>query len=109
MALDALAYCAALSGDAAEYARRRPQARGTAPYVRAQIGYFRGAALQALGDDRAERVLGAVERYARAHQLSEWEIKAARLRETPLPATTRVVQTPAVVSRGLRELESATV
>jgi len=109
MALDALAYCAALSGDAAEYARRRPQARGTAPYVRAQIGYFRGAALQALGDDRAARVLSAVERYARAHQLSEWEIKAARLREVPLPATTRVVQTPAVVSRGLRELEEATV
>lgn len=107
MALDALAYCSALAGDAAAYAERRPRARGAAPYVRAQIGYFRGAALQALGDVRAARVLMAVERYARTHGLAEWEIKAVQLRESPMPATIRIVRTPAVVTRGLRELESA--
>jgi tetratricopeptide (TPR) repeat protein len=107
MALDALAFCAALTGDARTYAARRPRIRGVSPYVRAQVGYFRGAALQALGDVRAERVLSAVERYARTHELSEWEIKAVQLRESPVPATTRTVRTPAVVSRGLRELESA--
>lgn len=107
MALDALAFCSALAGDARAYASRRPRARGVAPYVRAQIGYFRGAALQALGDPRSERVLRTVERYARAHHLAEWEIKAMQLRESPMPATTRVVRTPEVVSRGLRELESA--
>ncbi|MBM4185004.1 MAG: tetratricopeptide repeat protein [Gemmatimonadetes bacterium] len=107
MARDALAFCAALAGNASEYARRRPRARGLAPYVRVQLGYFRGAALRALGDPRAGRVLSTVERYARAHRLSEWEIKAAQLRERQQQAGTPVVQTPAVVSRGLRELESA--
>ncbi len=107
MARDALAYCAALAGDADLYARLRPRARGLTPYLRAQIGYFRGAALLALGNARAPRVLLATERYARARGLAEWEIKAAELGKRPLPATTRVVRTPAAVSRGLRELESA--
>ncbi len=106
-ALDALAYCAAIYGDAASYAHLRPRARGVAPYVRAQVGYFRGASLQALGDARATRVLLATERYARRRNLAEWEIKAAMLRERPSPTTTRIVQTPAAVTRGLRELEGA--
>jgi tetratricopeptide (TPR) repeat protein len=107
MARDALAYCAALAGDANAYAMLRPRARGVPPYLRAQIGYFRGAALMALDDPRARRVLRATERYAREHGLAEWEIKAARLRDRPMPATTRVVRTPAAVTRGLRELENA--
>jgi tetratricopeptide (TPR) repeat protein len=107
MALDALAYCAALAGNACAYAARRPRSRGLAPYLRAQIGYFRGASMRALGDPRATRVLRAVERYARARGLAEWEIKAARLSSDPLSAKARVVRTPAVVSQGLRELESA--
>jgi hypothetical protein len=107
MALDALAYCAALAGDQRAYAELRPRPRGAPPYLRAQIGYFRGASLRALGDARAARVLAAVERFARACGLAEWEVKAAQLRESPLPAVARVMLTPTVVSRGLRELESA--
>jgi hypothetical protein len=72
-----------------------------------QLGYFRGAALRALGDERSGRVLAAVERYARAHGLSEWEMKAVALNESPLPHSRRVIETPPQVSRGLRELESA--
>jgi len=88
MAQDALAYCAALRGSAPEYEARhrvsRAQARGASAYVRAQIGYFRGAALRALGDDRALRVLRATERYARAHGLREWEVRAGSLAEEPV-------------------------
>jgi hypothetical protein len=107
LAGDALAYCAALRGDAEAYRRLRPRPLEAAPYVRAQLGYFRGAALQALGDARAMRVLSAAERYARAHGLAEWEMKAAALREKPLPHSRRVVETPAHVTRGLREMEAA--
>jgi hypothetical protein len=107
LAEDAIAYCAALRGDARAYRRLRPRPGRAAPYHRAQMGYFRGAALQALGDARASRVLAAAERYARAHGLSEWEMKAAALREKPLPRSRRVVETPAHVTRGLRELEAA--
>jgi tetratricopeptide (TPR) repeat protein len=107
LAADALAYCAALRGDARSYRRLRPRAGRTTPYVRVQMGYFRGAALRALGDARASRVLRAAERYARAHGLAEWEVKSAALREKPLPRSLRVVETPAHVARGLRELEAA--
>jgi hypothetical protein len=107
LAADALAYCSALRGDARAYRRLRPRRAPTAPYVRVQLGYFRGAALRALGDERAGRVLAAVERYARAHGLSEWEMKSVALRESPLPHARRVIETPPHVSRGLRELESA--
>ena len=48
-----------------------------------------------------------VERYARAHGLSEWEMKSVALRESPLPHSRRVIETPPQVSRGLRELEAA--
>jgi tetratricopeptide (TPR) repeat protein len=109
MAQDALAYCAALRGDRAAYERLRPHAPEAAPYLRVQIGYFRGAALRAVGDDRASRVLAAVQRYARAHGLTEWEIKAARLREHPLPTARRIVRTPQHVRKGLLDLEAALV
>jgi tetratricopeptide (TPR) repeat protein len=107
LAADALAYCSALRGDARAYRRLRPRRARTPPYVRVQLGYFRGAALRALGDERAGRVFAAVERYARAHGLSEWEMKSVALRESPLPHARRVIETPPHVSRGLRELESA--
>jgi tetratricopeptide (TPR) repeat protein len=107
LAADALAYCASLRGDARAYRRLRPRRAQTPPYVRVQLGYFRGAALRALGDERSGRVLAAVERYARAHGLSEWEMKAVALNESPLPHSRRVIETPPQVSRGLRELESA--
>jgi tetratricopeptide (TPR) repeat protein len=107
LAADALAYCAALRADAGAYRRLRPRGVRTPPYVRVQLGYFRGASLRALGDARAGRVLAAVERYARAHGLSEWEMKSVALSESPLPDSRRVIQTPPHVSRGLRELESA--
>jgi hypothetical protein len=107
LAEDAIAYCAALRGDARAYRRLRPRLGRATPYHRAQMGYFRGAALQALGDARASRVLAAAERYARAHGLAEWEMKAAALREKPLPRSRRAVETPAHVTRGLRELEAA--
>lgn len=109
MAQDALAYCAALRGDARNYERLRPHAPSAAPYLRVQIGYFRGAALHALGDDRASRVLAAVERYAREHGLAEWEMKAARLRERALPTSRRVLETPIHVRQGLRDLDAALV
>ncbi|MGE0159144.1 MAG: hypothetical protein AB7T31_06990 [Gemmatimonadales bacterium] len=107
LAADALAYCAALRGEARSYDTLRPRGVHAAPYVKVQLGYFRGAALRALGDPRAHRVLLAVERYARARGLREWEMKAALLRESPLPHTRRVIETPPHVSRGLRELEAA--
>jgi tetratricopeptide (TPR) repeat protein len=107
LAADALAYCSALRGDARAYRRLRPHRATAAPYVRVQIGFFRGAALRALGDERAHRVLAAVERYAHAHGLSEWEMKSVALRESPLPHSRRVIETPPQVSRGLRELEAA--
>jgi tetratricopeptide (TPR) repeat protein len=107
LAADALAYCSALRGDALAYRRLRPRRAAAAPYVRVQLGYFRGAALRALGDGRARRVLSAVERYARALGLSEWEMKSVALRESPLPYSRRVIETPPHVSRGLRELEAA--
>jgi hypothetical protein len=106
LAADALAYCAALRGDDRAYRRLRPRAAHAAPYVRVQLGYFRGAAMRALGDERSGRVLAVVERYARARGLREWEVKAALLRESPLPHTRRVIETPVHVARGLRELES---
>jgi len=107
LAADALAYCSALRGDAGAYRHLRPRRVRTPPYIRVQLGYFRGAALRALGDSRSGRVLAAVERYARAHALSEWEMKSIALRERPLPHSRRVIETPPHVSRGLRELESA--
>jgi tetratricopeptide (TPR) repeat protein len=107
LAADALAYCSALRGDARTYRRLRPRRAPAPPYIRVQLGYFRGAALRALGDERASRVLAAVERYARSHGLSEWEMKSAALRESPSPHARRVIETPPHVSRGLRELESA--
>jgi len=107
LAADALAFCAALRGDARAYQDLRPRAARTAPYIRVQIGYFRGAALRALGDARAQRVLAAVERYARAHRLAEWEMKAALLRVQPLLDSRRAVEAPDHVRRGLRELEAA--
>jgi hypothetical protein len=107
LAADALAYCSALRGDARTYQRIRPRRTRTVPYIRVQLGYFRGAALLALGDERGGRVLAAVERYARAHGLREWEMKSVALKESPLPHSRRVIETPPQVSRGLRELESA--
>ena len=87
MAHDALAYCAALRGSAAEYHDRRRAVRGLAraasPYIRAQIGYFRGASLLALGDPRFARILRATERFARSHGLREWEVRAGALLEKP--------------------------
>ena len=62
-ALDALAYIAALRGDALEFEKRaaRADASGwleedTAPAIRAEFSYFRGKSYQALGDLRAARV-----------------------------------------------------
>ena len=107
LAADALAYCAALRGDVPAYRRLRPRGAHAPPYVRVQLGFFRAAALWALGDGRARRVLAVVERYAKARGLREWEVKAAMLRESPLPHTRRVIETPAHVALGLRELESA--
>jgi tetratricopeptide (TPR) repeat protein len=111
MALDALAYCAALRGAAGEYARRRRGTRGIArsapPYIRAQVGYFRGASLRALGDPRAGRVLRATERYARAHGLREWEVRAGSLAERPAssPAAAAVaLRAPDEVRRGIGAL-----
>ena len=94
MAADALALCAVVVGSD-EYGRWRAlawsEARGAPPYLRAQVGFFRGTSLQALGRGRdATRVLAAVERYARAHGLHEWEVRAAELAERPTPPVRRV-------------------
>jgi tetratricopeptide (TPR) repeat protein len=111
LAADALAFCAALRGDERVYETLRPRpiraAPYVSPYIKVQTGYFRGVALRALGDARADRVLAAVVRYARAHRLAEWEMKAAMLREQPLADSRHVVETPDHVRRGLRELEAA--
>jgi tetratricopeptide (TPR) repeat protein len=114
MARDALAYCAALRGSRTEYEARRSSGRGLArtasPYIRAQIGYFRGAALRALGDGRSVRVLRAAERYARVHGLKEWEMRAGSLADQPMVAPETVVpamETPAEVSSGIRSLLAA--
>jgi tetratricopeptide (TPR) repeat protein len=108
MARDALAYCAALRGTVAEYEERRTMtralARAASPYIRAQIAYFRGASLRALGDARAVRVLHATERYARAHGLREWEVRAGALAEAPMPQAVATVRAPEEVQRGIREL-----
>ena len=111
MAQDALAYCAALRGDRPEYDERRrivrDPARRASPYLRAQIGYFRGCSLRALGDERAERVLRATERYARMHGLREWEVRAGTLSETPLARTVPTVaalRAPDEVRKGIGEL-----
>lgn len=110
MAADALAYCAALrGGDGYERWRRvaMVEARGTPSYLRAQVGYFRGASLQAMGrPGAARRVLGAVERFAKAAGLHEWEIKAAELAATPLPQPVPA-KAPLELRKGLRELREA--
>ncbi len=104
MAQDALAYCAALRGDGGAYEKLRPRGVKVAPYLRVQLGYFRGAALQTLGDARARRVLRAVSRYAQVHGLAEWEIKASQRLERTLPPSVRAVETPDEVRQGLQEL-----
>jgi tetratricopeptide (TPR) repeat protein len=113
MALDALAYCAALRGASAEYEQRRAALRGPAraasPYIRAQMGYFRGAALRALEDQRSARVLRATERYARAHGLREWEIKAGRLTHEPAPPAVAALRTPDEVRHGIARLWATAV
>jgi tetratricopeptide (TPR) repeat protein len=111
MARDALAHCAALRGAEAEYARLRKVVRGAArtvsPYIRAQIGYFRGLSLRALRDERAPRVLRATERFARAHGLREWEVRAGGLAEQPIarsaPAVA-AVRAPDDVRKGIESL-----
>lgn len=109
MAADALAFCAALQRDHAGYARRRAAVREIElrePFIRVQLGYFRGLSLAALGEvDRARRVLRAVERYARSWKLAEWEVKAAET-QLPLPQSSPM-DTPAEVRQGLRRLEVA--
>ena len=111
MAMDALAYCAALRGAEAEYEQRRAALRGRTrdapPYIRAQIGYFRGASLRAVGDPRAVRVLRATERYARAHGLREWEVRAGGLADERVPstlATVAAVRAPEEVRHGIVSL-----
>lgn len=112
MATDAIAYCAALEGDEDRYAhwrdRSRLEARASRPYYRAQFGYYRGAALRALGHERnALRVLRAVERYARVNGISEYEVKAAALAEleSALPGD---FQTPEGLIERLKSLREAT-
>lgn len=118
LAADALAYCAALLGDPAAYARHYAevrQARVEEPFLRAQIAYFRALSLAALGQsENARRILRAVERYARRWELAEWEVKAAETEvkaaetELPLPQIPPM-ETPAEVRQGLRKLEVAAV
>lgn len=111
MAHDALAYCAALRGAATEYEERRAavrsRSRGVSPYIRAQIGYFRGASLRALGDQRAARVLRATERYARAHGLKEWEVRSGALADKrvarPVPSVA-ALHAPEEVRSGIGAL-----
>lgn len=109
LATDALAYCAALRGDAAGYARWRAEVRDARigePFLRAQIGYFRALSLSALGRLRqARRLLGAVERYSRSWGLAQWEVKAAET-ELPLPQGSPM-ETPNEVRQGLRALQVA--
>lgn len=113
MAADALAYCEALGGGDGyrtwhEVARR--ESRGVAPYLRAQVGYFRGRSLLALGREAdAARVLRAVARYARSFGLAEWEVKAAELATKPLPQPVEAMDTPVELRQGLRELREAVV
>jgi len=114
MARDALAYCAALRGARATYRRRRRAVRRVGrratPYIRAQIGYFRGASLRALGDERAARVLRATERYARRHGLKEWEVRAGALAETavtPPVAAVAPMRAPDEVREGIKSLLAA--
>jgi tetratricopeptide (TPR) repeat protein len=107
MAADALAYCAAVGGDGdydSLHAHARRAARGASAYLRAQMGYFRGAALQALGRGRdAIRVLRAVERYAASAQLHHWEVRAAELAESPLPQPVPT-EAPVELRQGLSAL-----
>jgi hypothetical protein len=114
MAQDALAYCAALRGDAIEYERRRRavrvSARRASPYLRVQIGYFRGEALRALGNARAVRVLRAAERFARAHGLAEWVVRAGALagQAVTAPVPTKVtVRAPEEVRVGIEKMLAA--
>jgi hypothetical protein len=111
MAADALAFCAALRGDEAKYARWRGIVRATdfpEPFIRVQIGYFRGLSLAVLGQpERGARVLRAVERYARTWDLAEWEVKAGET-TPPLPQSSPM-DTPAEVRQGLRKLEVASL
>jgi tetratricopeptide (TPR) repeat protein len=115
MARDALAYCAALRGARATYRRRRRavrcRARGVTPYIRAQIGYFRGASLRLLGDGRAARVLRATERYARRHGLKEWEVRAGALADASMTprvgAAAPPMRAPDEVREGIQALLAA--
>lgn len=106
LAADALAYCAALRGDSVAYERWRAEVRLTRirePFIRAQIGYFRALSLSALGYPvRARRVLDAVERYARAHRLTQWEVNAGELVPAPQDPP---MSTPDEVRQGLRALQ----
>jgi tetratricopeptide (TPR) repeat protein len=111
MAEDALAYCAALRGDRRGYDDLRRGVRGAArsasPYLRVQIGYFRGASLRAFGDERAARILRATERFARWHGLREWEVRAGTLAEEPLARpvpSVAVLRAPDEVRTGIRSL-----
>lgn len=112
MAADALAYCAALGGGDGYAAWRRlaaRESRGVTPYLRAQVGYYRGASLRALGEPaRAVRVLRAVERYAAARDLHEWSVKAAELAARPLPQPAPV-EMPAELRQGLRAMRELSV
>lgn len=108
MAADALAYSAALRGDEETYSAWRAQAREQRigePFLRAQMGYFRGKSLAALGERRhAKRAMAAVARYAKRHGLTEWEVKAA---ETELPPPqSPPMKTPDEVQQGLHRLET---
>jgi tetratricopeptide (TPR) repeat protein len=113
MAADGLAYCSALT-NGIDYAGWRAvvrrESRGASPYLRAQIGYFRGVSLRAFGRHAAAvRVLRAVERYARAFGLTEWQVKAAEAAdEQPLPQPV-ALETPRELRQGLRELREAAV
>jgi hypothetical protein len=113
MAADALAYCAALRRDQIGYAEWRAiassESRDAAPYFRAQVGYFRGLSLRALGrEPDARRVFAAVDRYATATALAEWAVKASQaLEASEPPPRSRTIDTPAEVRRGLRGLAEA--
>jgi hypothetical protein len=88
----------------------RVSARKASPYLRVQIGYFRGEALRALGDVRAVRVLRAAERFARARGLAEWEVRAGALaaQAVTAPVPTRVtVRAPEEVRVGIGRMLAA--
>jgi len=121
LALDALAYTAALMRDEARHEAMRAKQNalgweGVSNVYRAQVLYYQGLSLRALGKEEEGRLrLGEALSFAEAHQLNKLVFDAeAALNAKPLTPSPRVLEgeeevTEAIlgVRRGLKELVEA--